>query len=258
MVMRKCWLPWLLTAVLWGQDQTPTQTPAPPTPTSAPQNQSPDHSADRTTDNGTSQAQKKSNNRLFFTLPNFLTVENAGNVPPLTAWGKFKLTAQDSFDPAQFVWYGALAGIGQAENSDHAYGQGAEGYGKRYGENFGDGTIENFMGHALLPSILHQDPRYYQLGKGGIWHRTGYAVSRIFITRSDAGTTQFNASEFFGSAAAAGISTYTYHPRDERSVSNALSVWGAQVGYDALGFVAKEFWPDIRRKIHKSKSDQAP
>ncbi len=251
--MRKSCLLWLLAAVLWGQDQTRAQTPAPPAQTPAPQSQPPDHSADRMTDNGTSQSQKKANDRLFFTLPNFLTVENAGSVPPLTAWGKFKLTAQESFDPVEFVWYGALAGIGQAENSDPAYGQGAEGYAKRYGENFGDGTIENFIAHAILPSILHQDPRYYQLGKGGFWRRTEYAVSRIFITRSDSGTSQFNASEVFGGAAAAGISTYTYHPRDDRNVSSALGIWGAQMGYDALGYVAKEFWPDIHRKLHKSK-----
>ena len=120
-----------------------------------------------------------------------------------------------------------LAGISQAENSDPGYGRGAAGYGKRYGAAFADGTIESFMTSAVLPSILRQDPRYYQLGKGGFWRRTGYAVSRIFVTPADSGRIQFNYSEIVGSALAAGISTYSYHPSDQRTVRNSLSVWGS-------------------------------
>lgn len=199
------------------------------------------------------QTQGTAKNRLFFLLPNFLTVEDVGKVPPLTPAEKFKLVARCSFDYMNFVWYGVLAGINQANNTDVGYGQGMQGYGKRYGAAFGDSTIENFLTGAILPSVLHQDPRYYQLGKGSFWHRTGYAVSRIFVTRTDNGVNQFNYSEVFGSAAAAGISTYSYHPRDERNISNVASVWGTQVGLDTLTIVLREFWPDIRRKLHGSK-----
>jgi hypothetical protein len=197
-----------------------------------------------------------SNDRLFFALPNFLTVENAGQIPPLTIGQKFKTVARSTFDPVEFAWYGALAGISQAENSEAAYGQGASGYAKRYGTAFADGTIENFWVSAILPSALHQDPRYFQMGKGGVWRRTTYAVSRIFITRSDSGHSQFNYSEIFGSAIAASISTYTYHPQGERTISNTASVWGTEMGYDALTFVIKEFWPDLRRKITHKRSPQ--
>jgi hypothetical protein len=195
-----------------------------------------------------------SKDRLFYTLPNFLTVENAGQIPPLSAGQKFKVVARSSFDYMEVPWYGFLAGISQAENSEPGYGQGAAGYGKRYGAAFADGTIENFWTSAILPSVLHQDPRFFQSGKGGFWHRTGYAISRIFVTRSDSGHSQFNASEIVGSAISAGISTYSYHPHADKTLSNSLSVWSSQIGYDTLVIVVKEFWPDIRRKIsHKNK-----
>ena len=193
-----------------------------------------------------------SNDRLFYTLPNFLTVETP-NVPPLTTKQKFAVVTRSSFDYVEIPWYAFLSGISQAENSEPGYGQGAEGYGKRFGAAFADGTIENYMTAAVLPALLHQDPRFYQLGKGGFWHRTGYAVSRLLITRSDSGSKQFNFSEIAGSAAAAFICNYSYHPQDDQNVPNALSVWGSQVGYDAIAIVVKEFWPDIRRKLQKHR-----
>jgi hypothetical protein len=192
-----------------------------------------------------------SNDRLFFALPNFLTLENSAHVPPLTAGQKFKVVARSSFDPVQFVWYGFLSGISQAENSEPGYGQGAEGYGKRYGAAFADGTIENFMTSAVMASLFRQDPRFYQSGQGGFVHRATYAVSRIVITRTDSGHQQFNFSEVLGSAMAASISTYSYHPREDRNIGNTASVWGSMVGYDALTIVVKEFWPDVRRKLRK-------
>jgi len=209
-------------------------------------NQTPDKKAGTAT-KGTS------NDRLFFALPNFLTLENGANVPPLTVGQKFKVVARGSFDYIQIPWYAALAGISQAQNSEPGYGQGAQGYGKRFGAAFGDGTIENFMTGAILPSILRQDPRFFQESNGTFWHRTRYAISRIFITRTDSGHRQFNFSEICGSGAAAAISTYTYHPSADRTLSNTASVWGTQVGYDTVTYVVKEFWPDIRRKVTKKK-----
>ena len=195
----------------------------------------------------------KTNDRLFYALPNFLTVENADQLPPLTTGQKFKLQARSQFDLVEFPWYGFLAAISQAENSEPGYGQGADGYAKRYGAAWGDGGIENFMTGAILPSLLHQDPRFFQLGKGSFWHRTRYAVGRIFITRSDSGNQEFNYSEIFGSAVSAGISTYSYHPHADKTLANTGSVWGTQVALDAMTFVVKEFWPDIKRKISRKR-----
>jgi hypothetical protein len=207
-------------------------------------------------DNNKVQEQTKgiSNDRLFFTLPNFLTIENASQVPPLSAREKFKVVARSSFDYVEYPWYGFLAAVSQAENSEPGYGQGAAGYGKRYGAAFGDGTIENFWTGAILPSILRQDPRFYEMGHGGFWRRTRYAVSRIFITRTDAGDKTFNTSEVLGAAISAGISTYTYHPRPDRTLPNTASVWGSSVGYDTATLVVKEFWPDIRRRLRHEDS----
>ena len=190
-----------------------------------------------------------SKDRLFYAMPNFMTVREVDGMPPLTSAQKFSVVARGSFDYFESVWYGALAGISQAENSEPSFGQGAQGYGKRYGTAVADGTIEDFMTGAVLPSVLHQDPRFFQSGQGGFWRRTGYAMSRIFVTRSDSGHRQFNFSEVVGSALAAGISNYTYHPRADRTLPNTAKTWGAQVGYDTLTIVVKEFWPDVRRKL---------
>jgi hypothetical protein len=194
-----------------------------------------------------------SKDRLFYALPNFLTLENAGEVPPLSTKEKFKVVAKGSFDYVLIPWYGFLAGISQAEDSEAGYGQGAAGYGKRFGAYFADGTIENFTTGAIFPTILRQDPRYFQSGQGSFMHRTAYSVSRIFVTRTDSGHQQFNYSEIVGAAIASGISTYSYHPKADKTLPNTLSVWGTQVGYDTITLVVKEFWPDIRRKISKSK-----
>jgi hypothetical protein len=204
------------------------------------------------TTNGTS------NDRLFYALPNFLTLENGANLPPLTVKQKFAVVARGSFDYVQYPWYGFLAGLSQAENSEPGYGQGAEGYGKRYGAAFADGTIENFMTGAVLPSVLHQDPRYFQLGHGSFMHRVIYAASRNLITRTDDRRSQFNYSEVVGGAIAAFISTYSYHPSADKTVSNTMSVWGTQYGYDTITLVVKEFWPDIRRKLARKRPGAAP
>jgi hypothetical protein len=196
-----------------------------------------------------------SNDRLFYAMPNFLTVSNSGNLPPLTVKQKFGVVARGAFDYFEYPWYGLLAGISQAENSEPGYGQGAEGYGKRYGAAFADGTIENFWTSAIVPSLLHQDPRFYQMPSGNFTQRAVYAGSRILVTRSDSGRPEFNFSEIFGSLVAAFISTYSYHPHAEHTVGNSLSVWGSQVGYDTITIEVKEFWPDIQRKFSHKRND---
>jgi hypothetical protein len=193
-----------------------------------------------------------SNDRLFWTLPNFLTV-NSTHLPPLTAGQKFKVVARGTFDPVEYAYIAFLAGISQAEDSEPGYGQGAAGYGKRYGAAFTDNAIENFMTAAILPSLLKQDPRFYQSDRGGFGRRLGYAMSRIVVTHSDSGHTQFNFSEVAGSAMAAAISTYSYHPSGDRTLRNTGSVWGTQVGWDTVTLVVKEFWPDIRRKLRRKQ-----
>jgi hypothetical protein len=236
--------------------QTPAQQQTPPANPASAASQSDQSKPDnkKNPDQKTDTNQPPANNdRLFYALPNFLTVENASQLPPLTAGQKFKTEVRSQFDPIEIPWYGILAGVSQAANSEPGYGQGAAGYFKRYGAAWADGGIENFMTGAVFPSILHQDPRYFQLGKGSFFHRTGYAIRRIFVTRTDSGVGQFNYSEIFGSALSAAISTNTYHPHGERTLPNTASVWGTQVALDTITYVIKEFWPDIRRRVSHNK-----
>jgi hypothetical protein len=231
-----------------GQQPAPSAQPPNPSPATRPDKPEPAGQNDKDKDQGSG-----SKDRLFYAMPNFLTVESSQQLPPLTVGEKFKVVTRSSFDPFQFAWYAAISGISQATNSEPGYGQGWGAYGVRYASAFGDGLIESYMVGAVFPSVLKQDPRYYELGHGSFIHRTAYALSRLAITRSDAGNTQFNASEVFGSAVAAGISTYSYHPHEDKTLANTGKVWGTQVGYDGIAVVLKEFWPDLRRKFHEKK-----
>jgi len=249
----------ILSATLFGAPVLAQQ----PTPAVSPAGQQTPQLADQTKNTGDQEnknmqknpdpQENPSNDRILYAVPNFLTVENSGRVPPISAGRKFKLVAEDSFDYFDYPWYGFLAGLSQAQNSEGGYGQGAKGYGKRYAAAFADGTIENFTTGAVFPALLHQDPRYFQLGKGSFLHRAGYSVSRVFVTRADSGRSQFNFSEVAGAAVAAGIAN-AYHPAEDRNFANTMSIWGTDMGWDAFTFAVKEFWPDIRRKLHREKN----
>ncbi len=195
---------------------------------------------------------KKKDDRMFYVMPNYLTVANADQVQPIPAKEKFKITAEGTFDPYEFFVVGVLAGIRQATYAYPAFGQGAAGYGKLYGTAFADQAIGNIMVGGVVPSLLRTDPRYFQLGSGGFRHRAGYAFTRIFVTRRDRGGNTFNFSEFVGNGVASGISTL-YYPAADRGVTTTLSNWGTQMVVDAFGNELKEFWPDIHRKIRRNK-----
>jgi hypothetical protein len=115
-----------------------------------------------------------SNDRLFYTLPHFLTVETKKQLPPMSVGDKFKVVALGTSDYVEYPWWGVLAAISQATNGSPAFGQDWEAYAKRYGTTAGDSMVENFMVGAVFPSILSQDPRYYQSGQGSFFRRTGY------------------------------------------------------------------------------------
>lgn len=215
---------------------------------------------------GQGKVEGTSNDRLFYALPNFLSMPNQ-SLPPLSVKDKFKVVALGNFDFIQYPWWAIVAAVAQAENSEPQFRQGWGAYAKRYGTTAGDSSVENFMVGAVFTSILHQDPRFYYSENGGIPHRILYAGSRIFVTRSDSGHAQFNYSEIFGAATAAVISDYTYHPRStivngkfipsDRTLSNTAIVFGTQIGLDSITFAIKEFWPDIHRKMARKKAVEA-
>jgi hypothetical protein len=198
------------------------------------------------------QSKTQQDDRIFWALPNYLTVENASNLPPLTTGEKFKTVAEGCFDPIEAMFIGIQAGIDQADDVNPTYGQGLIGYSKRYGTAYADAIIGNFGTGAIFPTVLRQDPRYYQMGKGRFIHRFVYAAGRVLVTRSE--TTekyQFNFSELLGNSMAAGLSN-TYHPGPHTIVSSA-DVLGTQCLMDALGYELKEFWPDIHRLLQHGK-----
>ncbi|MGO8787955.1 MAG: hypothetical protein ACLQVL_11325 [Terriglobia bacterium] len=191
--------------------------------------------------------------RILWTLPNYLTVENASSMPALTATQKFMLIAKDTFDPITFTFIGLEAGLNQAGNTNPTFGQGFRGYSKRYGLAFTDNAVGNFMTSAVFPVALHQDPRFYQMGTGGFLHRAWYAGTRVLVTRSDSGKAQINFSEILGNGVAAAMSN-AYHP-GPRTLSSNINIWGTQIAWDAVSYEMKEFWPDVRRFLvrHRSK-----
>jgi hypothetical protein len=231
-----------------------SQTQSPPPAQSPPGSTNPGQSSQSQNAPGQSQPAEpqKKNDRMFFVMPNYLTVENEAAVKPLTWKGKFAITADGAFDPYEFAIAGVLAGIRQAENSYPAFGQGFVGYAKRYGTAFADQVDGNMMVGAVFPAILRTDPRYFAMGKGSFSHRFGYAVSRIFITRKDSGGEVFNVSEVAGNGVAIGISNF-YYPAADRSASSTLNGWGLQMAIDAFGNELKEFWPDIHHAIESRR-----
>lgn len=241
-----------------AQEQSPPSAPASsPGQTAAPgQSASPQSSKQDQNNQGQTQGQKK-NDRMFFVMPNYLTVENEAQVKPLTWKQKFNITADGAFDPYEFVTVGILAGIRQAENAYPGFGQGFVGYAKRYGTAMADQVDGNMMVGAVFPSILRTDPRYFRMGTGSFTHRFGYAVSRIFIARKDSGGHLFNFSEPLGNGVAIGISNF-YYPAADRSVSSNLDNWGVQMAIDAFGNELKEFWPDIHHRLTRKRHHADP
>jgi hypothetical protein len=247
-----------LPALCQESQESSSSNPAAGSTQNKPGDQSPSQNNSKDQSSGTPEATAKSkNDRMFYVMPNYLTVDNESEVRPVSWKQKFSMTAKGSFDPYEFAVVGVLSGIRQAENAYPAFGQGMQGYAQRYGTAFADQVDGNMMVGAVYPTILKTDPRYFQMGKGSFVHRFGYAISRIFVTRTDAGGRLFNIPEFLGNATAIGISN-AYYPAADRGFSNSLNSWGAQMGIDAFGNELKEFWPDIHRHFTKNKNSAQP
>jgi hypothetical protein len=145
-----------------------------------------------------SSTQPPGERRMFGLMPAYGMVEAGRQPPPLSSGQKFRLSAQ-YLNLYTVVFVAAEAGINQARNSPSDYGQGAQGYAKRYGAGFADGLSAGFFITGVYPSLLGQDPRFYRLADGGFSHRFVYAASRILVTRRDSGRRAFNFSEVLGS-----------------------------------------------------------
>ena len=195
--------------------------------------------------------------RILGIVPNFRAVSTDERLPAQTVKEKFITATDDSFDYSSVFIPAMLAGYSMATDATPEFHQGAAGYGRYFWHAAVDQTSENYMVEFVAPVITHEDTRYYTLGRGGFIKRTGYALSRAVITRSDSGNEVFNVSEVIGAGASAGLSSL-YYPSRERSFANTGTEWGLDIGIDAASFVAKEFWPDINHRLfHGSKPTDA-
>jgi hypothetical protein len=175
----------VLVSPVMGQQPQPQPPPPPPPDSQAAKPPAAQDDKDKDKSGATvgkSKLEKETgtvNDRIFEVLPNYGTVENAKELPPLSSGQKFRLATAGVFDWAAFPFNGALAGIAQAKNDPKEWGQGWGAYGKRYGASFADNSIGTYMTTAVFPSLLHEDPRYYQLGRGRFIHRAYHGINRI-------------------------------------------------------------------------------
>jgi hypothetical protein len=195
----------------------------------------------------------KQTKRMLWVVPNFGAVSANTQLPRMSTREKFVLAAHDSVvDYSSFTWAGILAGQAMLLNSDPELGHGIAGYGRYYWRTFTDGVSGTFFTEAIVPSITHEDPRYYTMEQGGFFRRTGYAISRTFLTKTDSGSTRFSFSEVVGNALEAGLSN-AYYPPQERGLSQTATNWGTQMESAVLNHLFQEFWPDIRKNVFRRK-----
>jgi len=197
------------------------------------------------------QIQQQQRQRVLGVLPNFNTSYVYG-AASLTAKQKFQLAFRSQIDPAAFGVAGFVALLGQAEGSHYAYGGGWGGYAKRYGQTYADAFDGQMIGNAILPSILHQDPRYFRLGRGSFKRRMMYALGTNVIARHDVtGKWEPNYSNVLGNFASGAISNI-YLPENERGFSSTITGGFTVLVEGGVGSMFQEFWPDISRHfLHK-------
>lgn len=169
-------------------------------------------------------------------VPNFYT-SFEWNAAPMTPKLKYGLALRSIYDPFTFLTDASLAGAEQYNDTYPGYGAGWSGYGKRLGAVVADSFDSRLIGGALLPSLLHQDPRYFYRGKGSFGKRLFYALGQTFVTRSDHGGQEFNYSRVAGAFVAAGISN-VYHAPEDRGVGitmrDAFVILGGNAGENVL------------------------
>ncbi len=190
--------------------------------------------------------------RVLGAIPNFYVTYDPEAVS-LTARQKFELAVKSVVDPFTFVVVGGAAGVEQAQNHFRGYGQGAQGYAKRFGAAYADTVTSTFIGGAILPSILKQDPRYFYKGSGSKGSRFLYAVANAVICKGDNGRWQPNYSGVLGSMAAAGISNLYYPAQDRDGFGLTLNNTAIGIGESAATNLLQEFL--IRHLTPRPKND---
>ena len=187
---------------------------------------------------------KQQPKRILGIMPNFRAVSAGAIAPPPTAKEAFVIATQNSFDYSSVLFVGITSAWAEGTDAHPQLGRGLPGFGRYYWRGFVDKTDGNYLVIFALPTIFHQDERYYALGEGGFWKRLRYSTTRIFITPNYQGHSSFNASELLGRGMAQGISA-AYYPSKVRTLGGLSSKYGYALLRDALTHTFREFWPDI-------------
>lgn len=199
------------------------------------------------------QLKKQEKQRILGVIPNFNTTD-IQDAAPLTTSQKFHLAFKSALDPFQFVASGLDAGLSQARDDYSGYGQGAQGYFKRFGASYADQFDGALWGNAVFPSLLHEDPRYFRKGNGTFMSRLLYAAKTTVVTKNDNGTYGPNYANVLGNIVAGGIAN-AYYPSSDRGAGLTFERAFTVTAMGTIGSIFVEFWPDIDRKVfHRHKA----
>src|ERR1700761_2365027 len=200
------------------------------------------------------QLEQEEHQRVWAVVATFNTTANREAVP-LSPGQKYQLFFKSASDPWPFLLASVLAGIGQAENSLPEYGQGVQGYGKRFGAEYGDYFIGNFLGNAVLASLWHEDPRYYQRGHGTYLRRALWAATGTVWSKRDSGTWGPNYANVVGNMCGAAVAN-VYYPESERTVGGTIGRGFSVTAQGIIGSEVIEFWPDIVRHHQRKQAEK--
>jgi len=196
---------------------------------------------------------KQQPKRILGIMPNFRAVSAGAIPPPPTPKQSFMLATQNSFDYSSFVFVGLTSMIAEGQDAHPSLGKGVPGFWAYTWRGFVDKTDGNYWVLFALPSVFHQDERYFAMGEGPIWKRAVYSSSRVLITPNYHGHNTFNVSELLGRGIAQEISR-TYYPSSDTSTGELAEKWGYAIMRDALTGTFREFWPDIATHVlHKTQ-----
>lgn len=194
--------------------------------------------------------------RILGVMPNYRAVSAGVLPPPPTSKEAFVLAAQNSFDYSGFIFTGITSLLAEGTDTHPQLGKGIPGFWAYSWRGFIDKADGNFLVIWALPTVVHEDERYYAEGEGTIMHRGFYAASRVLITPNYHGKNTFNAAEIFGRGISQAISL-TYYPSGDQNFEPFIEKYGYAVGRDALTNVFREFWPDIDAHVlHRHRAKQ--
>jgi hypothetical protein len=200
------------------------------------------------------QLKQQEKQRVMGVMATFNTTQNRDAVP-LSSGQKFKLFFKSATDPWPFLLSGVVAGIGQAQNSNPEWGQGMQGYAKRFGAGYSDYFIGNFFGNAVLTSALKEDPRYFQKGTGRPLNRFLWAAASTVWCKRDNGTWGPNFANVGGNMIGAAIAR-AYYPASGRTVGDTITDGLTVTVEGAVGAEVIEFWPDLVRHHQRKQAEK--